>query len=46
MNKTGYLCCFCGISVESNKFNVTGLIATLNWDKEISKQQTQQFFAT
>ena len=44
MNASNYICCFCGELIKANKFDVTNLIATLNWDKEISKQQTQQFF--
>lgn len=44
MNKINYQCCFCGKSIKSNKHDVTQLLATSNWDKEISKQQDQQFF--
>ncbi len=44
MNNNNYTCCFCSKLVESNEFDVTTIIATLNWDKDIHKQQTQQFF--
>lgn len=35
-----YNCCFCGNTIQSN---VTGLLITINWDKD-TKQLSQQFF--
>ena len=44
MNKINYQCCFCGKSIEVTKFDITSILVTSNWDKNINKQQEQQFF--
>ncbi len=44
MERTKYKCCFCGKEIESNKLDVTSLIVTINWDKEVGFQEEQQFF--
>lgn len=39
-----YQCCFCGIKIETESVNVTGLIVVSNWEKDRSEQQEQQLF--
>jgi hypothetical protein len=41
---TKYACCFCGDTINADKYGVTSLFVMTHWDKDIPDQQDQQFF--
>ena len=42
---TGYMCAFCGESIDSRGLDITSLVLITNWDGPEDRQQSQQFFA-
>ena len=44
MSNNTYQCCFCGETIKSNNFDITSLVLTTNWGKDLNLQQEQQLF--
>ncbi len=38
-----YTCCFCGKAISKNQ-SITSISVTVNWNRQESEQQDQQFF--